>query len=116
ALFYAGWLAHYCEDAAMPLHTTKFFDGKPGPNGELPQPPKKGIHARIDAYPEKNLTADAVAEGLTAEAVQPWPAIVKEIESSHKFVEKCYEIDEQNGFDKEPLKAKELMLERSRAA
>jgi len=115
-LVYAGLLAHYCEDAAMPLHTTKLFDGKPGPNGEAPLPPKKGIHARIDAYPEKNLSADALGENLKAEgAANVWPEIVKAIETSHTFVEKCYEIDEQGGFDKEPAKARDLMLERARA-
>ena len=50
-IVYAGWLSHYCEDCAMPLHTTKDFDGRPGPGGTVEQ---KGIHGRIDAYPEKN--------------------------------------------------------------
>ncbi len=115
-LLYAGLLAHYCEDASMPLHTTKLFDGKPGPNGEPPLPPKKGIHARIDAYPEKNLTAEVLAENQKAESAPTvWPQVIKAIETSHTFVEKCYELDEQGAFEKEPAKAKEFMLERARA-
>jgi len=113
-IVYAGWLAHYCQDAAMPLHTTKIFDGKPGEGKELKQ---KGIHARIDAYPEKNkFTPEQVAEGLKADEIgDTWPAILKFIQESHTHVEKCYELDLEGAFDAAPEKGRELMLERTRA-
>src|SRR5262249_11285017 len=49
-LIYAGLLSHYTGDAAMPLHTTRDYDGRKGPDGKIAQ---KGIHAKIDAFPEK---------------------------------------------------------------
>jgi hypothetical protein len=115
AIVYAGWVAHYCEDSAMPLHTTKDYDGKPDAAGNMQQ---KGIHAKIDAYPEsQGFTPEMVNQGLKAErAADVWPLITKAIAESNKHVQRCYELDAQDGFDKEPEKAKELMLERGRAA
>jgi hypothetical protein len=115
AIMYAGWLAHYAQDAAMPLHTTIFYDGLKTPDGTLVQ---KGIHARIDAYPEKHgLTVEELNANLAAENVgNVWALILKNIEASHGFKEKCYEIDALDGFDKAPEKGRALMLERSRAA
>src|SRR5438105_7536951 len=49
-LVYAGTLAHYTGDAAMPLHTTVHYDGRLQPGGSKKQ---KGIHAKIDGFPEK---------------------------------------------------------------
>ena len=112
-IVYAGWLAHYAQDASMPLHTTKFFNGKPGEGGVMKQ---KGIHDKIDAYPEKFLKAEEIADGLKADdAVDVWPVIVKAIKDSHTHVERCYELDLEGGFDKAPEKSKALMLERARA-
>ena len=42
-LVYGGMLAHYTGDAAMPLHTTRDFDGRTRPDGTVKQ---KGIHAK----------------------------------------------------------------------
>jgi hypothetical protein len=98
----------------MPLHTTKFYDGQPGADGQIQQ---QGIHAKIDAYPEKYLTPAAIAEGLTAEAsADVWPVITRSINESHKFVDQCYELDRQGGFDKAPEKARGLMLARAHAS
>ena len=115
-LMYAGWLAHYCADAAMPLHTTIHFDGKPGENGA--PSPQKGIHNRIDAYPEKfGITAELMAEGLKAEhAISVWPLIVKTIQESHTHVEKCFELEAQGAFEKAPEKGREFMIARTRVA
>ena len=114
-IVYAGWLAHYCEDAGMPLHTTVNFDGKPGPDKAVVQ---KGIHARIDGYPEtQKFTPELVAETLEAQhAVDVWPRITKAIQESHTHVERCYELDEDGAFGKAPDKGRELMLERTRAS
>ncbi|HEY3321560.1 MAG TPA: hypothetical protein VGP72_13915 [Planctomycetota bacterium] len=115
-LVYAGWLAHYCQDAGMPLHTTRIYDGKPNPDPAA-KPFQKGIHAKMDAYPERNgFTPEVVGEGMKAEHLDDvWAAILATIDASHKLVETCYELDLQGGFDKEPAKSREMMLERSKA-
>lgn len=114
-IVYAGWLAHYCQDAAMPLHTTKDYDGKPDAAGELRQ---KGIHPKIDSYPElQGFTPQVVGKDLKAEpAADVWPLITKAIAASFSHVQKCYELDAAGAFDKDPEKGKEFMLERARAA
>jgi hypothetical protein len=115
ALVYGGWVAHYAEDAAMPLHTTTHYDGKPGPNGQVAQ---KGIHARIDAYPEHfGLTVESLGERLAAKpSASVWPVIVKALEESHACVAQCYELDAAGGFDTAPEKVREFILKRARAA
>jgi hypothetical protein len=115
-LMYAGWLAHYAQDAAMPLHTTINYDGKPGVNGA--PSPQKGIHNRIDAYPEKfGITAELMAEGLKAEhAISVWPLIVKTIQESHTHVERCFELEAEGAFEKSPEKGREFILARTRVA
>ena len=114
-IVYAGWLAHYCQDAGMPLHTSKFYDGRPGANGQVEQ---AGIHAKIDAYPQKYLTPAAIAEGLAAEAsADVWPVITRAVNESHKYVDQCYELDKQGAFNETaPEKGRALMLERARAS
>ena len=63
-LVYGGTLAHYTGDAAMPLHTTRDYDGRVQPDKSVKQ---KGIHAKIDGFPEKNkITAEEVCRGLEA--------------------------------------------------
>lgn len=113
AIMYAGWLAHYCGDAGMPLHTTVNYDGKPGEDGAVIQ---KGIHARLDGYPEKNgFTPEMLAEKQTAERLTSvWATIENTIHNSHLQVEKCYELDKDGGFAEAPEKAKEFVLERAR--
>jgi hypothetical protein len=110
---YAGWLAHYCQDAAMPLHTTINFNGKLAEGG----PPKqKGIHDKIDAYPEKFLKLEEIVDGLKADDhVDVWTVIIKAIRDSHANVERCYELDLEGGFDTAPEKGKALMLQQAQA-
>jgi hypothetical protein len=115
AIMYAGWVAHYCEDATMPLHCTKDFDGKLDAAGQMQQ---KGIHTKIDSYPEQQgFTPEMLNKDQAAEAVADvWPLIAKTIASSFALAGRCYELDAAGAFDKDPDKGKELMLERSRAA
>jgi len=113
-LVYAGWLAHYCQDAAMPLHTTRHFDGRPGANGTLEQ---KGIHARIDSYPEQNgFTPEMLCEGLKIESTPAiFPLIVAQLRASHEKVNLCYELDRKGAFQERPEAGRELMLACTRA-
>jgi hypothetical protein len=114
-IVYAGWVAHYCEDCAMPLHTTKDFDGRHLAGGTVEQ---KGIHARIDSYPEKNgITPEMIGEGLVpADAVNVWAVILDAIKKSHAEVDPCYKLDADGAFDRAPENGKALMLQCTRNA
>jgi hypothetical protein len=113
-LVYAGVLSHYTGDCMMPLHTTKDYDGKRKDTGGFQQ---KGIHAKIDGFPEKNgITAEEISRGLKAEAIPDvWAYVQRRIEESHKFVEKSYEIDAAGGFSKPTPESRAFILERCRA-
>jgi hypothetical protein len=113
-IVYAGTMAHYTTDAAMPLHTTRNYDGKPGPDGKMLQ---KGIHAKIDGFPEKNqFTAEEICRGIQAKKVDDgWDYIVKFIQESHTHVEKCYELDAANAFDSPTDESRAFIMARCRA-
>jgi hypothetical protein len=113
AVCYAGWLAHYCQDACMPLHTTVNYDGKPGPGGGQVQ---RGIHARLDGYPEKNgFTPDLLAENQSAEQVADvWTRINAALRGSFEKVGECYALDAAGGFSTRPEQARDFVLQRAR--
>jgi hypothetical protein len=113
-IVYAGVLAHYTTDAAMPLHTTRNYDGKPGPNGKMAQ---KGIHAKIDGFPEKNsFLAEEICRGLEARKIDDiWDYTVKFILESHTHVEKCYELDQGRAFDNPTEESRAFIMARCRA-
>src|SRR5207245_9603401 len=93
---------------------TRNYDGKPGPDGGKVQ---RGIHAKIDAFPEKNgLTAEEIGRGLEPARIEDmWGYIVKRIDESHKLIDRCYELDAAGGFDKPTPESRALILERYRA-
>jgi hypothetical protein len=113
-LVYAGALAHLTGDCVMPLHTTVDYDGRRDKEGRFVQ---KGIHAKIDAFPEKNgLTAEEMARGLTARKIDDvWGHVMKTIKESHALVGKCYEMDEAGAFDKPTKESRAFILARCRA-
>jgi hypothetical protein len=113
-LVYAGVLAHLTGDAAMPLHTTRDYDGKMDEKGTLVQ---RGIHAKIDAFPEKNkITAEEIARELKARPIDDvWDYVVKTIKESHTHVKRCYELDEAGAFDKPTEESRKFILDRCRA-
>jgi hypothetical protein len=113
-LVHAGTLAHLTEDCAMPLHTTRDYDRRPGPNRKLVQ---KGIHARIDAFPERNgLMAEEIARGLQAHAIDDaWPYVLAALRKSHQCVERCYELDQDSAITKPTTESRTFILERCRA-
>ncbi|MFO0812593.1 MAG: hypothetical protein U0796_05210 [Gemmatales bacterium] len=98
-LVYAGILSHYTGDACMPLHSTRDYDGRMGINGKMQQ---KGIHAKIDGFPENfNFTAEELARNITVTKLDdPWVHLLEVIQESHHHVERCYEIDLTGGFDR----------------
>lgn len=113
-LVYGGILAHYTGDAAMPLHTTRDYDGRNQPDGTVKQ---KGIHAKIDGFPEKNkLTPEEVCRGLEAKKIDDvWVYINKFIAGSHAQIGKCYELDAAGAFDQPTDESRAFILARVRA-
>jgi hypothetical protein len=113
-LVYAGNLAHYTTDAAMPLHTTRDYDGKPGPNGQQVQ---RGIHAKLDAFPEKfGFKPEEVSRGLEAKATDDvWAYALKFINESHTHIDKAYELDAAGAFDTPTEASRAFVMTRCRA-
>jgi hypothetical protein len=112
-LVYAGILAHYTGDTAMPLHTTRDYDGKKGADGKWIQ---KGIHAKIDAFPEKNkITPEEMCRGLQAKEIDDmWDHVLRTIKASHAFVPKCYELDAAGAIANPTAESRAFILERCR--
>lgn len=113
-LVYAGNLAHYTTDAAMPLHTTRDYDGRKNADGTLTQ---KGIHAKIDGFPEKNrFTPEEVCRGLEAKKPDDlWAHVRGFIAESHKHIDRCYELDAAGAFEKPTDASRAFILDRCRA-
>lgn len=113
-IVYAGVLAHLTGDCAMPLHTTRDYDGRRGPDGKITQ---KGIHAKIDAFPERHgLTAEEIGRGIKARKLDDvWAHVRERIAESHKLVARCYELDREGAFDKPTAESRKFILERCRA-
>ncbi len=113
-LVYAGILSHLTGDCAMPLHTTRDYDGKKGPDGKMVQ---KGIHAKIDAFPEKQgLTAEEMSRGLKAKKIDDvWKHVLERVKESHGHIGKCYEMDKAGAFTKPTKESRAFVLERCRA-
>ncbi|HJZ58540.1 MAG TPA: hypothetical protein VKE74_26605 [Gemmataceae bacterium] len=113
-LVYGGVMCHYTGDAAMPLHTTRDFDGRNQPDGSVKQ---KGIHAKIDAFPEKfHITPEEICRGLEAKRIDdPWAHVNKFIDESHSHIEKCYELDAKGAFDNPTEESRAFILGRCRA-
>ncbi len=109
-LVYAGVLAHFTGDCAMPLHTTRDYDGRLK-EGKMTQ---KGIHARIDGFPEKNdFTPELIGRGLKAKAIDDvWVHALKAIHESHTHVGRCYELDQGGAFDRPTDESRKFILER----
>jgi hypothetical protein len=97
-LYIAGVLAHYAQDAAQPLHTTVHFDGRLRPDGSSP---RSGIHARVDALPEKlRLTAKEVADAAGGKLPTLGPGgvaamIMEAIRESHAKVDLVYKLEKK---------------------
>lgn len=109
-----GNMAHYTGDAAMPLHTTRDFDGRNQPDGTVKQ---KGIHARLDAFPEKNkITPEEICRGLEAKVIDDvWAHVNRFIVESHTHVARCYELDAAGAFAAPTEESRAFVLARCRA-
>jgi len=113
-LVYGGNLAHYTTDASMPLHATVIYDGIRQADGTIKQ---KGIHAKLDGFPEKfKLTPEEIGRGLEAAAVDDvWKHTMAFLNESHGHVEKSYEFDAAGAFDTPTEASRAFVLDRCRA-
>jgi len=113
-LVYGGTLAHYTGDAAMPLHTTRDYDGRRQPDGTIKQ---KGIHAKIDGFPEKNgFKPEEVCRGLEPRKIDDvWKYVMKFIEESSTHIPKCYELDAAGALEKPTEESRAFIMARVRA-
>lgn len=114
-IVYAAVLAHYAQDAAMPLHTTRDYDGRRSPEGKWIQ---KGIHAKIDGFPENhNLSMEEIARNVAPKQHPDiWLCIMQVIQDSYKQVDKCYELDAAGAFDRPTEASRQFILSRCRVA
>jgi hypothetical protein len=113
-IVYAGILAHLTGDCVMPLHTTRDYDGRPDADGKKLQ---KGIHAKIDAFPERHgITAVEISRGLKARKLDDvWAHVLQRVQESHKLVGRCYDLDKAGAFDRPTAESRKFILERCRA-
>lgn len=113
-LVYAGTLAHYTGDSAMPLHTTIHFDGRVQADGSKLQ---KGIHAKLDGFPEKfKLTPEEICRGLDPQPIgDPWEHVMAFLAESHTHIDKCYELDAAGAFENPTDASRAFVLSRCRA-
>ena len=114
-LVYAGNLAHFTTDAAMPLHTTIHFDGRVVP-GEAAKK-QRGIHAKLDAFPEKHkLTPEEITRGLEAKPIDDvWKHTIAFLKESYTHIDRCYELDEAGAFEKPTDASRAFVLSRCQA-
>jgi len=106
-----GSLAHFVGDCAQPLHTTRHHHGWIGDNPS-DFTTKKEIHAQIDAETLRKhglgeaairaqLKAAPVVENMP-DPMNPWPAVLKQIEKSHAQVEPLYKLEKSGDLWKAP--------------
>jgi hypothetical protein len=114
-IVYAGALSHFTGDAAMPLHTTRDYDGRKGADGMFVQ---KGIHAKIDGFPETyGFTAEEIGRGVEPKEIDDvWKRIEATIKESYQHINRCYEIDKEGGFEKPTEASRVFIMQRCQVA
>lgn len=115
AIVYGGNLAHYTTDITMPLHTTRDYDGRKGENGKMIQ---KGIHAKIDAYPEVNkFLPEEVCRGVTAKAIEGdvFEYVLNFLKESHTHIDECYRLDAAGAMSNPTDESRKFIMDRCRA-
>jgi len=90
-LVYAGILAHYAEDACMPLHATIHWDGRANENGNSPH---TGIHSKVDALLQKVTAEESPILGPDETAFDSvLDAIFAQLHASNQLVDAVYELE-----------------------
>lgn len=115
-IVYAGILAHYAGDAVMPLHTTVDYDGRVAIRDSEGRKLQQGIHAKIDAFPEKNgFTAEEIGREIEPKALdRVWERVKEVILESHTHIDRCYALDAAGAFDRPTVESRRFILDRCR--
>lgn len=99
ALYHLGMLAHFVQDTAQPLHTTKHFNGWVGPNPESYTTDKK-FHKYIDqgviahhGFTYANLRLNKTVEIRIADPRDPWEDVLAYFKRSFEQVEPLYRLE-----------------------
>jgi hypothetical protein len=89
----AGVLAHYAEDACMPLHATIDYDGRATADGSSP---KSGFHDAVDGMLEAlRVDVDAACAGFRPEPfADVFAAVVAQCKQSNAAVDGLYRLEE----------------------
>jgi len=112
AIVHGGTLAHFTTDTTMPLHTTTNYDGIKQPDGKVKQ---KGIHAKIDGFPETNkFIPEEVCRGLQARAIEGdvFDYVLKVINESRTHVDECYRLHAAGQIDRPTDESRKFIMER----
>jgi hypothetical protein len=98
----------------MPLHTTRNYDGIIQGDGQPTL--QKGIHAKIDGFPEKfKISAEEIGRGLEPNPPEDvWAYVMKQLKESHTHIDRCYELDRAKAFDEPTADSRKFILERCR--
>jgi hypothetical protein len=112
-LVYAGVLSHLTGDLSMPLHNTVNYDGKKGADGKTVQ---KGIHAKLDAFPEKNeFSPEEICRGLKPHQIDDvWAHVLECIKESRTHIDRAYELDAEGRFERPSAESRAFVMDRCR--
>ncbi|MCS6976370.1 MAG: hypothetical protein NZM31_05080 [Gemmatales bacterium] len=115
-IVYAGVLAHYAGDAVMPLHTTVDYDGRTAIRDAEGRKLQQGIHAKIDAFPEKNgFTAEEIGREVEPRFLEDvWKHVKAVILESHGHIDRCYALDAAGAFDRPTEESRQFILHHCR--
>lgn len=119
---YAGRLAHFAADLAMPLHTTINWDGKVEPGST--KSPRTGIHAKIDALPTKIPYAQIFKEPIVVAPLDDKTDLMGKISALIAYTNashgKAYELEAQipelENMQIKDQAVRQYAIERTRAA
>jgi hypothetical protein len=99
-VFYMGWLGHYVGDASNPMHTSIHYNGWVGPNPHHYTAEHK-IHWQMEGeFVAHNLAQLQFANMVNApvKLENPWQDYQKYLRASNGLVERCYQLEQRQGF------------------
>lgn len=113
-LVYAGFIAHYAQDACQPLHVTVDFNGRKMADGTVVG---KGIHEKVDGLVEKiGFDPEELAKKQKLRNfVELMPGILGQIDESFTHVDRVYEMEAEMG-EIELRQVRAFAEDRARAA
>jgi len=104
AIFYAGWLGHYVGDGSQPLHTTVNYNGWTQKNNPHNYANDHKIHSRFETeFVDRNIHPADLVPLVTPLHVlnDPFGDFVAYLHQTQAYMERVYQLDQQNGFNGE---------------